>query len=277
MQQNVRVRWPKRYVLLALLGAGCQMGLTADFENEADCELGEDGVPSEPIALEVGNASDIAAAAPKDSRGLPLWESRPGARVALFLDFDGGYYGGTDYFGPASLDGDEDHFNQEEQVAIIRAAQEVAASYAGFDVNVTTDDNARTRSDKWAWILITNDKGTSGRAKIDVIGRPSYPKAVAGTDAVFSPPSSQRGYLLTHELGHNFGLNHSGLYDNGTFTEWSDLKVSRTGAWMGGRSSYFTTSAGPAPSQVGSTQSRSANSGYFSRKVSSSRSSAQSS
>lgn len=192
-----------------------------------------------PPVISEREAEAVAQRAPKNNRGLPLWESRPGARVALFLDFDGGLYDGDERYSPASLDGDEDNFNTREQIAIIRAAMEVANTYSQFDVNVTTSDSARRKARQWAWILITNDSGSSGKAKVGAIGRPSHPLAIAGTDAVFSPPSAQRGYLLTHELGHNFGLNHSGLYDGNNFEEWSDLKSSRTGAWMGGRSSHF--------------------------------------
>jgi hypothetical protein len=102
------------------------------------------------------------------------------------------------------------------------------------------------KAPKWGWILITDDEGTSGEASVGSIQRSSqcsgsscYPRGFAGSSAVFSPPSAQRGYLLIHELGHQFGLNHSGLYKNGQFYEWSELKQSLTGDWLGGRSSHF--------------------------------------
>ncbi len=225
----------------------------ADFYevgNEAVCGLPHDRAEGTGavgalarIAISSSHAALIAGRVPKSSAGLPLWESQPGGRVALYLDFDGGYYKGRDYYGPASLDSDKSRFSSTEQTAIIRAAMEVAQGYEGYDVNVTTDKSKALGSTDYAWILITNDAGTSGRAQIDVIGdRPSTPQGYAGASAVFNPYySTQRGYLAIHELGHMFGLYHTGLYPNGVFKEWSELKQSRTGDFMGGRSSYFTS------------------------------------
>jgi hypothetical protein len=206
-----------------------------------DVAADEDGELESRAAINISNdiAAKIAAAAPKDAAGLPLWESRPGAKVALYLDFDGGSYKGEQYFRGIDLDGNRSRFGTQEQTAIIRAALEVAEGYKGFNINVTTSDAARKKSEKWGWILITDDESTSGRSRVGVIGQKTVPQGWAGSKAVFSPPSAQRGYILIHELGHQFGLNHSGLYKNGVFYEWSELKQSRTADWMGGRSSYF--------------------------------------
>lgn len=248
-----------KYTMCALATfavAGCTEGEIVDadlseffqVDGEAFCGLphahedhgGTDAVAR--ISVPSADAAIIAGRVPRNSAGLPLWESQPGGSVALYLDFDGGYYKNRDYYGPASLDSDKNNFSSTERTAIIRAAMEVAQAYRGYDVNVTTDRSKALASDNWAWLLVSNDAGTSGRAQIDVIEeRPSYPLGYAGASAVFNPSySSQRGYLTTHELGHMFGLNHSGRYVDGDFYEWSELKWSRTGDFMGGRSSYFT-------------------------------------
>jgi Metallo-peptidase family M12B Reprolysin-like len=209
-------------------------------------------------ALSVTDAEVTAALrnATISSTGLPLWQSRPGANIALYLDFDGGTYGGTRY-GAASLDSDKSRFSSTEQRAILRAALEVTKSYAGYNVNVTTDRGKMTASYRWTWMLITNDEGTSGEAWIDVMHRRPTTEALgfAGAAAVFNPPAAERGYLLTHELGHNFGLQHSGRWVNGRFLEWEELKESRTGEWMGGRDSYFTSGYKWRPLQTEDSQS----------------------
>ncbi len=218
-----------------------------DVADLGDAAVDEDLDLEEKAAIVVSTeqARTIAAAAPKSSTGLPLWESRPGAKVALFLDFDGGRYDSQDYRG-IDRDGNRSRFGTDEQTAIIRAALEVVEGYKGFNINVTTSETAMRKAPKWGWILITDDEGSSGEAYVGVIGGSSqcsgsscYPMGFAGSTAVFAPPSAQRGYLLIHELGHQFGLNHSGLYKNGVFYEWSELKQGLTSDWLGGRSSYF--------------------------------------
>lgn len=175
------------------------------------------------------------------SNGLPKWQSRPGATIALYLDFDGGTYDGTSY-SAASLDSDKARFSTSERRAIIRAALEVQKSYAGYNVNVTTDRDKMDDAYRWGWILITNSWGSSGEAWIDVMDWKPTGEAmgIAGTSGVLGASSIDRGYLLTHELGHMFGLNHTGRWVGGTFYEFEELQESRTGDWMGGRDGYFT-------------------------------------
>lgn len=175
------------------------------------------------------------------SNGLPKWQSRPGATIALYLDFDGGTYGDTSY-SAASLDSDKSRFSTTERRAILRAALEVQKSYAGFNVNVTTDRDKMDDAYRWGWILITNSWSRSGEAWIDVMDWKPTDEAmgIAGTSGVLGASSIDRGYLLTHELGHMFGLEHSGRWVGGSFYEYAELEESRTGDWMGGRDSYFT-------------------------------------
>ncbi len=182
----------------------------------------------------------LVSAGRLSSRGVPLWESKPGARVALYIDVMGGYYDNDEYYGPADLDGDENDFNEEEGIALIRAAMELELGYRGFDVNVTTDKSKMQRSRNWGWILLTNDAGSGGKFKIGGISsNRNYPTGYAGADFVFEPDyASQAGYLLIHEFGHGFGLQHTGKYRNGTWYKLDDLpsgSVDSLGDWMGGR------------------------------------------
>ncbi len=142
------------------------------------------------------------------SNGLPKWQSRPGAAIALYLDFNGGTYDGVSY-SAASLDSDKTSFNTEERRAILRAAIEVQKSYAGFNVNVTTDRSKMDDAYRWAWMLITNSWDYSGEALIDVMDKKPTTEAlaIAGTNGVLRASSIDRGYLVTHEFGHNFGVH----------------------------------------------------------------------
>ncbi len=212
-------------------------------DDEASCPGRDDSVSSEPPTA----YSIVGGDVPRRADGLPLFESNPGANVAMFVDFDGGTYrrssGALEDYGAASLDGDRSTFNADEQAKILRAVTDLAANYAAYDVNVTTDPSARRRSPKWTWLLVTNDYGSrSGRAQIDDIGRKEYANGLAGTLAVLEPRSYERpAYLLTHEFGHTFGLEHAGRFSDGDFEEYSDYASGPRGAFMGGRGSQFDT------------------------------------
>ena len=194
-------------------------------------------------------AEQIAASVATNGDGLPLWQSRPGANIALFVDYDGGYYSSSNpesdgYYSPASLDSDQGSFDYEERVEMIRAGLELAHYYRFFDVNVTTDEEAAKDTGHYAWIVVTNDEGSGGWAKkgvLDYNPQPSGPRGVAGSDGVLGASTSRRGYLLAHEFGHMFGLEHNGIINgSGNFVEYSDWNGAESiGAIMGGRSSQF--------------------------------------
>ncbi|MFK7827105.1 MAG: hypothetical protein AB8G05_23380 [Oligoflexales bacterium] len=166
------------------------------------------------------------------SDGLPLLESNKDAPVALFLDFDGGtYYGYDDVYGPADLDGDESSFNSNEATRIYNAYMHVVKAFAPFNVNVTTVESVARASQQWAWLIISDDYSkTGGKGKISIFdrskyrnGRPREATALAGAQAILRPRSYEEGYLLIHELGHNLGLEHGGLFKGKKFLEYSDL------------------------------------------------------
>lgn len=248
------------YLLALCASAACVTGEEADgatgvvpnapdVEGRASCggpsdRPGADASSSTTAQKVVTTDAEIDAAlanATIASNGLPKWQSRSGATLALYLDFDGGAYDGTSY-SAASLDSDKTRFSSTERRAIIRAALEVQKTYAGFNVNVTTDRDKMDDAYRWGWILITNSWGSSGEAWIDVMDWKPTNEAmgIAGTSGVLGASSIDRGYLLTHELGHMMGLEHSGRWVSGRFYEYEELKESRTGDWMGGRNSYFT-------------------------------------
>ena len=157
--------------------------------------------------------------------GLPLVESNPGAPIALFIDMDGGTYHShssdtyTDYTG-YNRNGSPDTFDEEEQADILQCFDYMTQYFAMFDVNVTTDDAKRQTAVGWGWILITEEEsGGKGSLGSTAIGQEPHARAYAGASTV---RSSDRCRRVAHELGHNFQLEHSGVWEGSTFYKWED-------------------------------------------------------
>lgn len=194
---------------------------------------------SPPITIDAGtppiptDAGGLALVACDDepvvryaSSGLPLVESNPGAPVALFLDFDGGEYcsssSGCTTYGSYSRDSSRASFSAAEKADVLLAWRRVAQYYAMFDVNVTTDDEARRDADGWGWILITEDaSGGTASTSSNAIGTATYARALVGSSTARSE-DSDKARRIAHELGHNFTLEHSGVWDGGEFFKWED-------------------------------------------------------
>lgn len=185
-------------------GGTAGMGAVPPIDNPVDCDT-----------------SPTIGFAPS---GLPLMQSNPGAPVALFLDFDGGVYlsssSGDQPFVGYSNDADFSTFNTTEQQDIIRSFTFVARYFAMFDVNVTTDDAVRQATGKWGWILISEGaSGGRGSLSRSAIGTPAGARSYVGSSTIRSSDRSRR---VAHELGHNFTLEHSGVWDGATFYKWED-------------------------------------------------------
>ncbi len=114
--------------------------------------------------------------APFESRPLnvPIYHSNPTATDKIFLDFDGHIVTGTSWnqfnngnpiHAPAySLDGDLNNFSSSELDRIEQAYLRVAEDYAGFDVDVTTEDPGEAffaAGGQGIRVLISTDVDTS--------------------------------------------------------------------------------------------------------------------
>lgn len=156
--------------------------------------------------------------------GLPLLENNKGAAIALFLDFDGGTYrsssGKETYYTGYNRNGSKETFDKEEQEDIITSWKYVSQYYSMFDVNVTTSDKVKKQSKAWAHILISEEV-SGGRASTSskAIGTYPYARAYVGSSTVRGSDKSRR---IAHELGHNFTLHHSGVWEDGKFYKWED-------------------------------------------------------
>lgn len=138
--------------------------------------------------------------------GLPLLTSNEGAGLVLFIDFDGGNYRGT-----TPLTGYYTGTSEERQ-RIVDSFNYLTQYFAMFDLSITTDASkigAGSSAQNWAWIVISPET-SGGTAVLDAIGTPATPLARCGTSTITGSDRSRR---IAHEIGHNFGLAHDGLYE----------------------------------------------------------------
>jgi hypothetical protein len=176
-------------------------------------------VASSPIAPKTGPTLEVAptsaAAAPTSwsttASGLPILNSKSGAPVSIFLDFDGwsgSGFGGQQTFVAFSTDADGSTFNAGEQSDIVTGWDRLSTFFAPFDINVTTIQPGT--GDKFSWSVISNT----------VSGGYSYLNFYGGSGSYVPSAFNASGDLvgrtsgLIHEIGHNFGMAHQATYDN---------------------------------------------------------------
>jgi fibronectin type 3 domain-containing protein len=143
-------------------------------------------------------APTAAASFPLSATGLPLLHSLPGARAAVFLDFDG--YGS---YGPYDTDGSPDTFGATEQSEIADAWRQVSSYFSMLDLDVTTEQPET--SFPYSYSLISNGV-TAGQ---NLGNFPSLSPINFNTAA----QATGRPTALAHEIGHSLGLGHQGVFD----------------------------------------------------------------
>jgi len=188
------------------------------FFAESLAEAGEASTDTE--VLSVGDVADVFQL-----------ESRPGARLTIFLDFDGHTTEGTSWnslaggpivSAPMDIDGNTSSFSHVELGAIQRTWLRVAEDFAPWDVNVTTKDpgpaaiikssSSDTQYGVRAVVTSTNWYGSaSGVAYVGSFGWSSDTPVF-----VFARPSSTGAEkavaeVASHETGHSLGLHHDGV------------------------------------------------------------------
>jgi hypothetical protein len=241
---------------------GAQLHHMAEDETSWIDECGHIFVADEPVpAAQQADTTQVAAGqVPADVFNL---SSRPQSTRTIYLDFDGATYSGTRWrngetiVSPAySLDSDPTTFNEEERAQIYLAWRVVSEDFAPFDVNVTTRQPAasalsRTSSADQTYgfpvvITPTNSVGTSCAC-----GGLSYVGMFGGVNATDYQPAwaftngsgtngTNIGQVVSHELGHTFGLSHDGTSSAAYYTGdkgWAPIM----GASYGKRASQWSS------------------------------------
>lgn len=190
-------------------------------------------------------STDVPQAAPFPYSQTFALHSRPGSNRVIYLDFNGHLTSGTvwntNFTGgqainslPFSLDGDPNSFNQQEQDVIQYIWQRVAEDYAPFDVNVTTEDPGdaaiiRSNSSDLLYgtravVSPTNFTGSplGGIAFLGVFNSfgSSYKPAFVMTGGL--PSEKSIAEAISHEVGHNFNLDHDGTAATGYYLGHGD-------------------------------------------------------
>ena len=181
-------------------------------------------------AATAGVASEVSAGT-VEIASPPIRHSRPGSAHVIYLDFNGHTVSETEWnseFGvstyvcrPYDADGDAATFSESEQAAILSIWARVAEDYAPFDVDVTTEEPAAwTATTLRALITYTSDvagralpysSGATGVAYVGIFGEENCLESSPAF--VFYNNLSSEGNIaevVTHEIGHNFGLHHDG-------------------------------------------------------------------
>jgi hypothetical protein len=166
--------------------------------------------------------------------------SRPGAQRTVYLDFNGAVLTGTAWNTvgrptinalPFDSDGNTSVLSDPELERIQYIWQRVAEDYAPFDVDVTTEAPSPDRLSRSSLsdqifgttVLITNSVGVydcscGGVAYLGIFDDTSdfFKPALVFHNQLGAGNEKYVAEAISHEAGHNFGLNHDG-YSGGSY------------------------------------------------------------
>jgi len=163
-----------------------------------------------------------------------LLHSRPGATRRIYLDFTGHTTTGTPWNDgwnnasfttpPWSIDDDTTTFNAQEHAEIQDVWRRMAEDFAGFDVDVTTEEPTSAQLLKTAGndtsygmrVIFGRDQNNTGAGGIAYLNSFGAPRGANQTDIpcyVFADSNADAKFMTeagSHEVGHTVGLFHDG-------------------------------------------------------------------
>jgi hypothetical protein len=195
------------------------VGKTGDIAY-IDFFLGADESPADALVAEP-SATEPLAPLPDTFK----LHSKPGTSKVLFLDFDGhttsktpwndNYTNGRSFrSAPFDRDGDPKKFSDLERIIIQHIWQRVAEDFYPYDVDVTTEDPGKREMSKAqrqrAVISETCDWLGSCPGGIGYINSFTWVNKDAPVFAFVRMGDRNTAGVVSHELGHTFGLYHAG-------------------------------------------------------------------
>ncbi len=172
-----------------------------------------------------GNAGGTRFLNPLTS--IPVLNSRPGAPVSIYLDFNGhsetdpSWNGGNTVTTPVfDVDGDLTTFSDEELRRMDELWYRVSEDFAPFEVNITTVEPAQINDFESLRISIGGDggwlgtTGVVGVAQLNGFSSPTLSNTVFAFSAV-DTDVKHIANTISHESGHAFGLEHQSSFDAG--------------------------------------------------------------
>ncbi|WP_020559144.1 zinc-dependent metalloprotease family protein [Thiofilum flexile] len=201
----------------------------AIINNNGTGQLIKDNL-SKYICLPYPVAPPAPAPIPKNSAAIPdvtslkSLQSKPGASKVLYIDYWGGTLTGTvwnDYtnsgnpivYTPYSSDSDTTNFSEADRYLMWLGFNEAAEDYAAFGINVTTNVaiyNATPSANRSRIIATTTDYFYPGYGGVAFIGAFRFTTDYSKTAWVWNRSAGSLGMTISHEAGHQMGLEHDG-------------------------------------------------------------------